>query len=173
VAILSQPVYQDLGRRWHPSTWPRNIAANVSTEVFHEKTQGFTCINTRNPSEVPQRGHNKQKRTDLREVTLGLLIGAAFHLPLFHTVYAGKAHDSVEFRSVTEELSHRCRDLARSCEHITLIFDKGNNCAEAPARTCFLVPNVHLPPSFAIAGTFRHGRPPVARHGDLQQRAWL
>jgi transposase len=99
--------------------------------LIYDGTNFFTYINTRTASELPQRGHNKQKRTDLRQVSLGLLVSADFHVPLFHTVYAGNVHDSVEFRSITEELSHRYRDLAQSCAHITLIFDKGNNCAEA------------------------------------------
>jgi len=44
--------------------------------------------------------------------------------------YAGNVHDSVEFRSITEDLAAHYRDLALSCDHITLIFDKGNNSAE-------------------------------------------
>jgi len=99
--------------------------------LIYDATNFFTYINTRTPSKLPQRGHNKQKRTDLRQVSLGLLVSADFHVPLFHTVYAGNIHDSVEFRSIAEELSQRYPDLAQSCEHITLIFDKGNNCAEA------------------------------------------
>lgn len=99
--------------------------------LIYDGTNFFTYINTRTPSELPQRGHNKQKRTDLRQVSLGLLVSADFHVPLFHTLYAGNIHDSVEFRSITEELSTRYRDLVQSCEHITVVFDKGNNCAEA------------------------------------------
>jgi transposase len=37
----------------------------------------------------------------------------------------------VEFRSVTEELCSSYRQLAQGCEHVTLVFDKGNNCEEA------------------------------------------
>ena len=99
--------------------------------LIYDGTNFFTYINTRNPAELPQRGHNKQKRNDLRQVNLGLLVSADFHVPLFHTVYAGNVHDSVEFRSITEELATRYRQLAQSCEHITLVFDKGNNCTEA------------------------------------------
>jgi transposase len=99
--------------------------------LIYDGTNFFTYINTRTPSELPQRGHNKQKRFDLRQVSLGLLVSADYHVPLFHTVYAGNVQDSVEFRFITEELSHRYRDLAQSGEHITLIFDKGNNCVEA------------------------------------------
>jgi transposase len=95
--------------------------------LVYDGTNFFTYINTRTSAELPQRGHNKQKRNDLRQVNLGLLVSADFHIPLFHRVYAGNIHDSVEFRSLTEELATSYRDLAHSCEHITLVFDKGNN----------------------------------------------
>ena len=98
--------------------------------LVYDGTNFFTYIDTRTPSQLPQRGHNKQKRTDLRQVNLGLLVSTDFHIPLFHRVYAGNVHDSVEFRSITEELAAHYGDLAESCEHITLIFDKGNNSAE-------------------------------------------
>jgi transposase len=99
--------------------------------LVYDGTNFFTYINTRTSAELPQRGHNKQKRNDLRQVNLGLLVSADFHIPLFHRVYAGNIHDSVEFRSLTEELATSYRDLAHSCEHITLVFDKGNNSEEA------------------------------------------
>lgn len=95
--------------------------------LVYDGTNFFTYINTRTPAELPQRGHNKQKRGDLRQVSLGLLVSADFHIPLFHKVYAGNVNDSTEFRSVTEELSAHYRQLAQSCDHITIVFDKGNN----------------------------------------------
>jgi transposase len=99
--------------------------------LVSDGTNFFTYINTRTPAELPQRGHNKQKRGDLRQVSLGLLVSADFHIPLFHKVYAGNVHDTTEFRSITEELSTHYRQLAESCDHITLVFDKGNNSEEA------------------------------------------
>jgi len=99
--------------------------------LVYDGTNFFTYIDTRTPSQLPQRGHNKQKRGDLRQVNLGLLVSADFHIPLFHRVYAGNVHDSVEFRSITADLAAHYRDLVQSCNHITLIFDKGNNSAEA------------------------------------------
>jgi transposase len=99
--------------------------------LVYDGTNFFTYLNTRNPAELPQRGHNKQKRTDLRQVNLGLLVSTDFHIPLFHRVYAGNVHDTVEFRSITDDLASHYRDLAKSCQHITLIFDKGNNSAES------------------------------------------
>src|SRR6266516_4412483 len=99
--------------------------------LVYDGTNFFTYINTRTPSELPQRGHNKQKRGDLRQVSLGLLVSTDFHIPLLHWVYAGNVHDSVEFRTITEELAASYRDLTQSCNHITLVFDKGNNSEEA------------------------------------------
>jgi len=98
--------------------------------LVYDGTNFFTYINSRTPAELPQRGHNKQKRGDLRQVSLGLLVSADFHIPLFHQVYAGNVNDSTEFRSIAEELSTHYRQLAQSCEHITVVFDKGNNSQE-------------------------------------------
>jgi len=119
--------------------------------LVYDGTNFFTYIDTRTPSELPQRGHNKQKRNDLRQVNLGLLVSTDFHIPLLHRVYAGNLHDSVEFRSITEDLAAHYCDLVQSCDHITLIFDKGNNSTEAfqsLAQTPFhfvgsLVPTQH------------------------------
>ncbi len=99
--------------------------------LVYDGTNFFTYINTRTSSQLAQRGHNKQKRGDLRQVSLGLLVSADFHIPLFHRVYAGNVNDSTEFRSITEELSAHYRELTQSCEHITVVFDKGNNSEEA------------------------------------------
>lgn len=99
--------------------------------LVYDGTNFFTYINTRTPATLPRRGHNKQKRGDLRQVSLGLLVSTDFHIPLLHWVYAGNVADSVEFRSVTEELAVHYRELAQTCEHITLVFDKGNNSQEA------------------------------------------
>src|SRR5260370_3511663 len=80
--------------------------------LVYDGTNFFTYINTRTPAELPQRGHNKQKHGDLRQVTLVLLVSTDFHIPLFHHVYPGNVNDSTEFRSIAEELSTQYRQLA-------------------------------------------------------------
>jgi transposase len=128
--------------------------------LVYDATNFFTYINTRTPSELAQRGHNKQHRGDLRQVSLGMLVSTDFHIPLFHRVYAGNVPDSTEFRSITEELAAHYRELAQACDHITLVFDKGNNSEEAfdtLADTPFhfvgsLVPSQH-PGLLAIPGS--------------------
>src|SRR6266852_8719714 len=99
--------------------------------LVYDGTNFFSYINTRNPAALPARGHNKQKRIDLRQVSLGLLVSTDFHVPLFHKVYAGNVNDSTIFQTIPDELAVRYRHLAQACEHITLIFDKGNNSTES------------------------------------------
>lgn len=81
-------------------------------------------------AELPQRGRNKAKRHDLRQVGLALLVTADFHIPLLHQVYPGNDPDAVQFGHITEDLMARYRLLSQHCQDITLIFDKGNNSAD-------------------------------------------
>jgi transposase len=108
----------------------QQLGLSLRTLVY-DGTNFFTFINTRTPARLPARGHNKQHRGDLRQVSLGLLVSTDFHIPLFHQVYTGNLTDATAFQTVSEELAQRYRLLAQGCEHITLIFDKGNNSKEA------------------------------------------
>jgi len=64
---------------------------------------------------------------DLRQVSLGMMTSADFHVPLLHMVYGGNINDSKQFGSVINELVNRYKQLTEACPHITLVFDKGNN----------------------------------------------
>lgn len=88
-----------------------------------------TFIDTATASPLAQRGHAKSKRTDLRIVGLALLVSVDFHVPLLWKVYPGNQHDSLTFSQALQQLSDRYRALARDCQSITLVFDKGNNSA--------------------------------------------
>src|SRR6266513_377502 len=61
---------------------------------------------------------------------LAPLVSTALNPPLFARVYPGTQPDSVTFGSVTPELIERYRVLAKNLEHVTLVFDKGNNSEE-------------------------------------------
>jgi len=95
--------------------------------LFYDATNFYTYIDTNTPSELAERGQNKQKRNDLRQVSLGMMTSADFHVPLLHMVYGGKMNDSTQFGSVIDELVRRYKHLTEACPQITLIFDKGNN----------------------------------------------
>ncbi len=99
--------------------------------LTYDGTNFFTYIRTQTPATLPQRGHNKQKRGDLRQVSLGMLVSTDFHIPLFHKLYEGNLNDSTVFQTISQELRERYAGLARDCQHITLVFDKGNNSSEA------------------------------------------
>ena len=99
--------------------------------LTYDGTNFFTYLRTRTPATRPQRGHNKQNRCDLRQVNLGMLVSTDFHIPLFHKVYEGNVADATIFQTIAEELRTRYADLARDCQPITLVFDKGHHSAEA------------------------------------------
>src|SRR5207248_2203914 len=81
-------------------------------------------------SKLAQRGKNKARRIDLRQVSLGLLVSRDFHLPLFHEIYPGNRPDAVEFRQVLKKLRRRYAEVFPEPLNITLVFDKGNNSRE-------------------------------------------
>ncbi|MHB1955626.1 MAG: hypothetical protein ACYCOU_17970 [Sulfobacillus sp.] len=58
---------------------------------------------------------------------LALLVTTDFNIPLFHAVYPGNRADSQQFQSVTEDLIDRYQTLRAYCDHMTLVYDKGNN----------------------------------------------
>jgi len=99
--------------------------------LLFDTTNFFTFLDSFNArAKLPQRGHSKEGRDNLRILGLALLVTSDGQVPLFHHTYAGNQHDSVTFHSVAEELLKRCRSLAQGACDITLVFDKGNNSAE-------------------------------------------
>jgi len=95
--------------------------------LIYDATNFHTYINTCTNSTLAQRGHNKQKRDDLRQIGLALMVSREFHIPLFHEFYKGNRADSRQFSSVITSLIKHYTVLSRGCKDITLIFDKGNN----------------------------------------------
>jgi len=98
--------------------------------LVYDPTNFHTFIDTFTDSSLAQRGHNKQKHDDLRQIGLALLVSTDFHIPLLHQVYQGNLHDSVQFRAITDELVSRYKTFSTECNNITLIYDKGNNSEE-------------------------------------------
>lgn len=95
--------------------------------LIYDTTNFITWIDTMNAAELPQRGHSKEKRYDLKIIGLSLMLTTDFQIPLFHQVYPGNRSDSTQFGGVTEELVGRYKRLAGACNDITLVYDKGNN----------------------------------------------
>ena len=110
------------------------LAARVRREfgldaevLLYDTTNFFTFLATANDRcTVAQRGHNKAKRHDLRQVGLALLVTRDFQVPLFHKVYDGNIPDVSLFPSLAKELIARHRAACGGKGQATLVFDKGN-----------------------------------------------
>ncbi len=97
------------------------------TALAYDGTNFATYICTNSPSQLAKRGHNKQKRSDLRQVSLALLTTVDGHVPLLHDTYAGNVPDPIEFGRVLGRMQQRLESLAVLGEEgITMVFDKGN-----------------------------------------------
>lgn len=67
---------------------------NLSTNVLAFDTTNFdTYVATTTEGELPQRGHAKSKRSDLRVVGLGLLVSETGQVPLLYRTYPGNGAD--------------------------------------------------------------------------------
>lgn len=93
-----------------------------------DTTNFFTYIDSANDRcRLAQRGQNKQKRMDLRQLGLLLLISRKDHIPLFHKVYPGNLNDKTVFKEQFKEILKRFKAICGALEDITLVFDQGNN----------------------------------------------
>lgn len=98
-----------------------------SEVMLYDTTNFFTFLATSNDRAVlPQRGHSKAKRHDLRQVGLALLVTGEFQIPLLHRVYEGNIPDVTLFPEIARELVARYRKLSGNTPQSTLVFDKGN-----------------------------------------------
>ena len=94
--------------------------------LVYDTTNYYTFIHTFNsrPS-LPQRGKNTQKRTDLRQISLALVVDEERGLPLYSRCYEGHVTDVVALStSLQEMLGHFLSQSASA--RLTLVLDKGN-----------------------------------------------
>ena len=100
----------------------------ISTDcLLFDNTNFFTYIDTATPALLAQRGHSKQKRSDLKIVGLSLMVSPDHSVPLFHEAYPGNTNDAKQFSRVVERLKDRYASLGVGECRLTLVFDKGNN----------------------------------------------
>jgi transposase len=81
---------------------------------------------------IAQRGHSKQKRSDLRIVGLGLVVSTDGGMPLVSHAYPGDKPDVTQFPAMVRELTERFETLTGDegggrAEPLTLVFDAGQN----------------------------------------------
>jgi transposase len=96
-----------------------------------DMTNFATYIDSANDrAPIAQRGHAKQKRTDLRLVGLGLVVSTDFGVPLVSHAYAGNRPDVTQFEEVVTELVERFGPLASAGGQLTLVYDAGQDSAD-------------------------------------------
>lgn len=96
--------------------------------LFYDTTNFYTFIDTENTRcDIAQRARNKQKRHDLRQVGLALVVTRKDFIPLFHHTYKGNMNDSTVFRQVVGRIKQRMLGLNMDLEKHTLVFDRGCN----------------------------------------------
>ena len=119
----------------------RRITARV-VETFGVDLSGLvldmtnfaTFIDSANDrAPIAQRGHAKQKRTDLRLVGLGLVVSVDGGIPLLSHTYAGDRPDVTQFPVMVGELVARWGTLAADDDNLTLVYDAGQDSADNQA----------------------------------------
>ena len=116
----------------------RRLAATMAREfelaggsMALDMTNFATFIDSANDrAPIAQRGHAKQKRTDLRLVGLGMVVTRDGGIPLVGHAYAGNRPDVTVFAEVIDELVTRYRGLAAVDQDLTVVFDAGQNSAD-------------------------------------------
>ena len=154
------------------------LALPVDTLLF-DATNFFTFIaSTNTRPTLPARGHNKQKRDDLRQVGVALLCSRHGDLPLWHQVYGGQVADATCFAEVLPAVRQRMVDLALDVEGLTIVYDKGNVSRANQAR----VDEAHLHYVTGVTAASQHAlvteanaqlAPVVLADGETVQAARL
>lgn len=95
--------------------------------LLYDTTNFFTFLaSSNNRAKLPQRGHSKAKRHDLRQIGLALLVTRDFQIPLLHMTYEGNIPDVTLFHQISSELIARYSQITSDTPEATLVFDKGN-----------------------------------------------
>jgi transposase len=95
--------------------------------LLFDTSNYYTFMSSHTPSELAQRGKNKEGRHNLRQIGLGLLVARGTRLPIYYSVYPGNLHDSKHFEAVMDEMFGIVCGLNRTKEKLTVVIDKGMN----------------------------------------------
>ena len=89
----------------------------------------FTFVDSfNNRCDICKRGHNKQKRNDLRQFSLALITSAGLQIPLIWELYDGNKNDKTEFSDFTAFAAIEVKTLGiDDLKNIILTFDGGSN----------------------------------------------
>jgi len=94
--------------------------------LAYDTTNFYTHIDSTNArSQLAERGHNKQRRHDLRQLGLALVVSREGQIPLAHHLYPGAQADVRSFAKLLDPLRKHLRGWSPQPEQLTLVFDQG------------------------------------------------
>ena len=96
--------------------------------LFYDTANFFPSLASGNErSTLAQRGHSKQKRFDLRQFSLALLVTRDGQSPLYADVYEGNTVDATRVPASLTAIRHRVEQRVGQRADLPLVYDKGNN----------------------------------------------
>lgn len=96
--------------------------------LLYDTTNWFTFIASTNArNTIAKRGHNKQRRNDLRQVGVALLVSRDHGIPLASRTYQGNSADSKLFPDSLTLIRKRLQGLVADIKDVTIVYDRGNN----------------------------------------------
>jgi len=99
----------------------------VLDAVLYDGTNFYTFMDETTAANIPQRGANKQKRCDKRQVGLALAVLRQWGIPIFHKIYGGQTNEQCLFPTAISRLVKLYSNISKSVEKLTIIFDQGSN----------------------------------------------
>ena len=141
--------------------------------LAYDTTNFYTHIaSTNQRAELPQRGHNKQGRHDLRQMGLALVVDQLTQLPLAHVLYEGARSDMKTFAEFLKPVRKRLRELTGQPDQLTLVFDAGSssrqNLEDMQHYVTAVRPSSHLALLEQAAGELSE----VQLTGGVTARSW-
>lgn len=104
----------------------------VDLRCFHlDYSNYYTFIDSKNARcLICVRGHNKQKRDDLRQFSLAVLTASEMLIPIVWNLYEGNKNDKTEFAEFMKRVREELSNLQISPDEVTITFDGGSNSEE-------------------------------------------
>lgn len=95
--------------------------------LLYDGTNFFTFIaSTNTRASLAARGHNKQKRDDLRQVSIAMLCTRQHGIPIWHQTYEGNVSDARSFEKALPAIRESLLQLQGTLDDLTIVYDKGN-----------------------------------------------
>ena len=141
--------------------------------LAYDTTNFFTHIASTNlRPKLPQRGHNKQGRHDLRQLGLALVVDQDSQVPLAHVLYEGARSDMRTFAEFLRPVRKHLRELTGQPEQLTIVFDAGASSRQNLESMEHYVTAVRPSNHRALLAEAAEQLAPVPLSTGVEVRAW-